>query len=376
MAKTNDRFLAGPIARAGTVEEGWIKVEGGLIAAAGGGRPPRPPDERHEGILAPGYCDLQVNGAGSHEVTDGGAALDAIDAIQIEHGVTAYLPTIVSTDDATVERSVAELERRVADPSSPVFGVHLEGPFLSPNHAGAHRIDSLRTPAQGVPSYFSSPAIRLVTISPELPGALELIAELSARGVAVSLGHSGADADCVKRALDAGAEFVTHVFNAMAPFHHRDPGLVGVALTDPHVFIGVIADGLHVDPIALELVRRAVGDRVVLVSDSTPMAAAVPGRYTMGGVEVEATDTGVRTESGRLAGSALTLDLAVRNWCSMTGASLAHAIRAASEAPARVVGRQNDLRPGCQADIVLLDDRGGVQRVMRFGRWMHSRSSY
>jgi N-acetylglucosamine-6-phosphate deacetylase len=369
MGNPDGLLLAGRIARGGMIEAGWIEIEGDRIAAAGSGDPPRPPAEQHGEILAPGYCDLQVNGAGGHEVTEGDPALAAIDAIQLEHGVTAYLPTIVSADDSTVERSVAELEERVADPSSPVVGVHLEGPFLSPDHAGAHRADCLRTPAQGVPPYFSSPAVRLVTLAPELPGALELITELSARGVAVSLGHSAANADCVRRAVDAGARMVTHVFDAMAPFHHRAPGLVGVALTDPRVCVGVIADGLHVDPIALELARRAAGDRVVLVSDSTPAAAAPPGHYEMGGVELEATDTGVRTVSGRLAGSALTLDAAVRNWYSMTGASLANAIMAASEAPATVLGLQIDLRPGSQADIVLLDDAGAVKQVMRLGRW-------
>jgi N-acetylglucosamine-6-phosphate deacetylase len=147
-------------------------------------------------------------------------------------------------------------------------------------------------------------------------------------------------------------------------------------LTDPRLSVGVIADGLHIDPIVLEVVRRAAGERVVLVSDSTPMAAAPSGRYEMGGLEIQASDTGVRTASGRLAGSALTLDAAVRNWCSMTNASLADAVMAGAEAPSTVLGLQNDLRPGSRADIVLLDDGGRVQRVMRLGRWLGSRSNY
>jgi N-acetylglucosamine-6-phosphate deacetylase len=365
-------LLAGRLARGGELEEGWLEIERERIAAAGSGRPPRPADEHHDGIFAPGLCDLQVNGAGGHEVTDGAAALDAIDAIQLEHGVTSYLATIVSTaDEATVERSVAELAERAADPSSPMAGVHLEGPFLSGAHAGMHPAEGLRSPADGVPAYFSSEAVRLVTLAPELPGALDLIATLSTRGVAVSLGHSGASAAVAQRAIDAGARIVTHVFNAMAPLHHRAPGLAGVALTDARALVGIIADGVHVDPLVLELARRAAGPRVILISDATPAAAAPPGRYHLAGVEIESTRSGVvQTAGGRLAGTALTLDAALCNWASMTEASLGEAIAAAGETPAAALGLVAGLRPGAAADIVLLDDAGSVRRVMRHGRWL------
>jgi N-acetylglucosamine-6-phosphate deacetylase len=363
-------LIAGALARGGALEEGWLEVEGERIAAVGNGPPPRPPDERHDGIVAPGLFDLQVNGAGGHEVTDGAGALDAIDAIQLERGVTSYLPTIVSTDEATADRAIEELAGRAADPSSPVVGVHLEGPFLSREHAGMHPAGRLCSPADGVPAYYSSEAVRLVTLAPELPGALDLIVALRARGVAVSLGHSGASAEVVRRALDAGARLVTHLFNAMAPLHHRAPGLAGVALADPRSLVGVIADGLHVDPLVLELVRRLAGPRVVLVSDATPAAAANPGIYSLGGVEIDADGGIVRTPEGRLAGSVLTLDVALRNWASMTEASLAEAIAAASEAPAAALGLPVGLRPGAGADIVLLDDAGRIQRVMRLGRWL------
>ena len=164
-------MLAGRLARGGALADGWVEVEGERIAATGSGAPPRPPDERHDGIVAPGLFDLQVNGAGGHEVTAGAAALDAIDAIQLAHGVTSYLPTVVSADDTVAERVVAELAERTADPASPVAGIHLEGPFLSGEHAGMHPVGRLRSPADGVPAYYSSPAVRLVTLAPELPGA-------------------------------------------------------------------------------------------------------------------------------------------------------------------------------------------------------------
>jgi N-acetylglucosamine-6-phosphate deacetylase len=364
-------LLAGRLARGGALEDGWVEVKAERIAAVGKGTPPRPPDERYDGILAPGLCDLQVNGAGGHEVTGGSAALDAIDAIQLEHGVTSYLPTIVPTNDTTVERSLAELGERAADPSSPVVGVHLEGPFLSRRHAGMHPAASLRSPAEGVPPYFSSEAVRLVTLAPELPGAIDLIMALCARGVAVSLGHSGASAEVASSALDAGATLVTHVFNAMAPLHHRAPGLAGISLVDARPRVCVIADGLHVDPIVLELVRRTAGPRVVLVSDATPAAAAPPGKYCFANVEIESFESGiVRTAEGRLAGTALTLDAALRNWASMTEASLGEALAAASEAPAAALGLGAGLRPESPADIVLLDGAGVIQRVMRSGRWL------
>ena len=363
-------ILAGNLARDGAVADGWIEIEGEHVVATGVGGPARAPDLDHAGIVAPGLWDLQVNGAGGHEVTGGPAALDAIDAIQLEHGVTSYLPTIVPVDDDAAERSVAELAERAADPSSPVSGVHLEGPFLSRAHPGMHPLSSLRAPANGLPRYFSSPAVRLVTLAPELPGALDLIAALAARGVAVGLGHSGASADVARHALDAGARLVTHVFNAMGPLHHRAPGLAGVALADDRVHVGVIADGVHVDPIVLEIVRRAAGTRVVLVSDATPAAAAPAGRYRMAGVEIESSGAQARTAEGRLAGGTLLLDAALRNWASLTRASLDDAIAAAAEAPARALGATARLEPGSEADVVLLDDAGAVQRVMRRGRWL------
>lgn len=364
-------LLAGDIARGGALFEGWVEVEGSHVVGTGRGQAPGTPDERHDGIIAPGLCDLQVNGGAGRQVTDGNAALDAIDALQLAHGVTSYLPTIVSTDESTAERALANLADRAADPKSPVAGVHLEGPFLAHEHAGMHRPEVLRVPADGIPGYYESPVIRLVTVAPELPGALELIRILRARGIAVSLGHSGASAEVAGRARDAGAALVTHIFNAMAPLLHRAPGIAGLALVDTRLRVCVIPDRLHVDPLVLELVRRVAGARVVLVTDATPAAGAPPGHYEMGGVTVERDSEGaVRTPDGRLAGSALTLDAAVRSWATATGATLAEAIAAASETPARAAGLPAPLDIGSPADLVLLDRDGFVVRVMRHGSWM------
>lgn len=364
--------VAADLALGGRVAPGWVEIDGDRIAGAGHGDPPRAAGERHDGILAPGFFDLQVNGGCGHEVDTGAEALDAIDAEQLAHGVTRYLPTLVSPSDATAEHALELLAGRLADPRSPVAGVHVEGPFLSPEHAGMHPHERLRVPAAGVPSWMEHPAIRLVTIAPELPGALELIGHLRARGVTVALGHSGADAATASAAIDAGASLVTHVFNAMGPLHHRAPGLPGVALVDPRVHVAVIADGVHVDPLVLELVRRAAGPRVVLVSDATPLAGAAGGsRALMAGVAIERGPDGTaRTGDGRLAGSTLTLDGAVRNWASLTGATLGEAIHAAAEAPAAAGALPGGLSTGAPADLVLLDGDGRVRRTMLAGRWL------
>jgi N-acetylglucosamine-6-phosphate deacetylase len=363
--------IAGRIARGGRMEAGWIEIEGGRVAGGGPGEPPGRPDERVEGILAPGLCDLQVNGAGGREISGGAEALDAVDRIQLAHGVTSYLPTLISPDDEVAEGVLAELGERAADPSSPVRGAHVEGPFLSPEHRGVHPLERLRVPADGVPEWLDAPAVSLVTIAPELRGALALIARLAARGVTVSLGHSGAGARAARAAIDAGATMVTHVFDAMAPLDHREAALPGVALVDERVRVGVIADGVHVDPLVLELVRRAAGGRVVLATDSTPAAAAPPGRYPMAGIAVAADPAGgARASDGTLAGSTLTLEAAVRAWATMTGATVAEALAAASEEPAAALGLPAPLAPGSPADLVELTEGGEVRRTMLAGRWV------
>ena len=366
-------LLEGRLARREGVQHGWLSVEGERVGAVGTGPPPRTPDERHDGIIAPGLIDLQVNGAAGREVTGGPEALDVIDATQLAHGVTSYLPTIVTTTPEVQARAAGELADRVRDPRSPVEGIHLEGPFLSPAHAGMHATELLRSPAQGIPPAYASGALRLVTLAPELAGAIELTGELRRRGVAVALGHSGADAETVGAAIERGAALVTHLFNAMAPLHHRRPGLVGTALGDERMTMTVIADGVHVHPLVLAMIRRAAVGRTILVSDSSPAAAAPAGRYQMAGIEIEGAPGGpVLTASGALAGSSLTLDAAVRNWMALTGASLSEALCAAGERAAAAVGLSAGLYPGAWADIVLFDEAGDVVRVMRRGRFTDS----
>jgi N-acetylglucosamine-6-phosphate deacetylase len=322
--------------------------------------------------VAPGLVDLQVNGAAGRDVTGGPDALDAIDAALLQHGVTSYLAALASPGAELVARVMPELERRAADPDSPLAGVHMEGPYISPEYAGAHPPERIAEVPGEVPDWMRSPAVSVVTIAPELNGAVRLIAELDRLGVTVSLGHSGATASQARAAADAGARMVTHLFNAMAPIHHREVHLAGAALTDDRLVVTVVADGVHVSAPALELVWRAAGERVALVSDATPGAAAPPGRYTMAGIEIERGEDGsVRTLDGGLAGGGVTLDAHVQGWASLTSATLGEAIRAATEVPASLIGRTARLHAGAPADLVLLDARSAaVVRVMRHGRWV------
>jgi N-acetylglucosamine-6-phosphate deacetylase len=364
-------LIAGKLTLSGAARNGWIEIDGGMIAAIGADRPPREPDLRPSGLIAPGLFDLQLNGAAGVEITEGAAALRAIERTLLQHGVTRCLATVITAEESSAARAVEELEPRVADPASPIAGIHLEGPFLNPEHAGVHRPELLRRPADGVPSYYNSRAVRLVTLAPELPRALPLIASLRERGVAVSLGHSGASDREASAAIDAGAALVTHLFNAMAAIHHRDPGLVGVALEDERVTIGVIPDGVHVEALVLRLVRRLGGERVALVSDAGPLAGARQGALVFASTETQIGGDGApRDPDGRLAGSAILLDEGIRRWSQLTGASIAAAVAAASERPALALGLDAGLQPGRSADLVLLDGKGTVQRTMKAGRWI------
>jgi N-acetylglucosamine-6-phosphate deacetylase len=364
-------MIAGLLGTVDPPSRGWVEVSGEHIRATGAGDAPRPPDVDHDGPIAPGLCDLQVNGAAGVEVTEGEQALRRIDEALLARGVTSYLPTVISTDPAVAARAVGEIAAHAADPRSPVEGVHLEGPFVSPEHAGVHRREWLRAPAGGLPGYYGDACVRMVTLAPELPGALALVEALAARGVLVSLGHSGASAAVATAAVEAGARSVTHLFNAMAALDRRAPGLAGVALDDERLSPCVIADGVHVDPLVLRLVRRAAGERVVLVTDSSPATDAPPGRYRLAGVEIERTADGrSATLDGAPAGSALTLDGLVAAWRRWTGTRPAEALAAASSRPASLIGLDTGLHAGARAELVLLDRSGAAARVMRRGRWV------
>ena len=299
-------------------------------------------------LVAPGLVDLQCNGGLGVDVTSEPERLWELAAALPRWGVTAWLPTVVTAPEGAIDRARAVL---AAGPppgwtgAVPV-GLHLEGPFLAEASRGAHPAEHLRAPSLAEAAAWSPEAgVALVTLAPDLPGALELAGALARRGVVVSLGHTPATAQQARAGIDAGATWVTHLFNAMAPLHHREPGLVGVALADERVRVGLIADGLHVAPEVVALAQRLLGRRLTLVTD----AVAPMGRPGVDGERL-------RTAEGALAGSALSLDRAVLNLVAFSGCSTADAVAAATTAPAAVLGDagRGSLEPGARADLVLL----------------------
>jgi N-acetylglucosamine-6-phosphate deacetylase len=356
-ALVDGRLLPGDVA----VADGVVTAVG-LPAAAG------------ERIAAPGYVDLQVNGFAGVDVMaadDNGIA--AVSRALVAHGVTAWLPTLISAAPQDTDRALRVLSRAVGAGPRPgaarPLGVHLEGPFLSPRRLGTHPAEHRREPdPELVTRWCARGPVAAVTLAPELPGALELVRSLTARGVLVSLGHSDATAEQAHAAFDVGARTVTHLFNAMSPFRHRAPGLPGAALARPDVVVQLIADGQHLADDVVRVAWAAARGRVVLVTDATAASAGGDGTYVLAGVALEARDGAVRNGSGELAGSALTLDAAVRNACAL-GIDLAEALAAATEAPARLLGRRDVgvLAPGARADVVVLDDALEVDAVLVAG---------
>lgn len=364
-----DQLIAGTLLSGGRSVTGWVLIRGDRIAAVGEGRPPRRPTVR-AAFVAPGLCDLHVNGAAGLAVTDGSEALQAIDAFMLQAGVTAYLPTVMTMSPGEAEEAVRTIGERVRDPSSPIAGIHLEGPFLNPAFVGVHDRRFVLSRVRGEPPYYCSPHIRRVTLAPEVPGALELITALTRRRIRVSIGHSRATAAQAAAAAQAGAVSVTHLFNAMAPGTHHAPNIPGWALATARISLTVIADGLHVDPLVLRIVARAAENRVCLVTDSTPGVSAPDGAYHMGGVRIVKTGDRVTGAGEKLAGGGITLHEMVLRWSRFVRVPMARAWVAGSERPGRLIGRRTGLRPGKSAELVLLDENFAVRRVMFRGGWV------
>lgn len=330
-----------------------------------------------DGLLAaPGFVDLQCNGALGIDLASEPERLWELGAALPRWGVTSWLPTIVTTPSGVVERA---LETLAAGPPSgwvgaTPLGLHLEGPFLAASKKGAHPEALLRPPTMAAVAGWSREAgVALVTLAPELDGAHDVIEALVARGVIVSVGHSAASATEATAAVDAGARWVTHLFNAMAPLHHREPGLAGVALTDHRLHVGLIADGIHVSPTVVALAQQALGDRLTLVTDAVAALGMSPGEQALGRATVTVGDDGVRLADGTLAGSNLAMAQAVRNLVAFTGCLPEVALHAASAAPAALLDdtRRGTLRTGARSDLVLLTDELDVVATVVGGEVVH-----
>jgi N-acetylglucosamine-6-phosphate deacetylase len=339
----------------GALLPGDVAVDDGTVTALG--LPPAPGGR----LAAPGFVDLQVNGfAGVDVMTADQDGIRALARALTAYGVTSWLPTLITADAADTDRALGVLAAigHGGAPGARSLGVHLEGPFLSPRRLGTHPAAHRRDPdPAALRRWRELGPVVAVTLAPELPGAVEVVKELASEGVLVSLGHSDATAEQAHAAFDAGAVSATHLFNAMSPLSHRRPGLPGAALARPDVTVQIIVDDHHLADDVVRLVWAAAPGRVVLVTDATEAAALDDGAYAIAGVPVEVRSGAVRNDAGDLAGSALTLDRAVRNACGL-GLDLAEVLTAVTTKPADLLGRSDlgRLRVGARADLVVLED--------------------
>jgi N-acetylglucosamine-6-phosphate deacetylase len=347
----------------GMLVPGDVEIAAGRITGVGLGTP------NGRGIAVPGFVDLQVNGfAGVDFLTADTEGYRIAGEALLETGVTAYLPTFITSPEVQLLAALREVPAESDGPR--ILGAHLEGPFLSALRLGIHPASARSNPdVDLLERLLDAGPVRLVTLAPELPGASALVERLVSREIAVSAGHSDATAEQANAAFDLGVRAVTHLFNAMRPFHHRDPGIVGAALARPDVIVQLILDWVHVAPVTAAMVWQAAPGRVALVTDAMSGAGLEDGAHRLGDLGVEIRDGVARGETGALAGSTLTMIEAVRNLHSL-GVPFEDALGAATEVPARVLrlptlGR---IGVGLPADVVVLTEELEIERVLVEGR--------
>lgn len=366
--------VAGRLVLDDRVAQGVLEIEDGTIASVSlaetvlGDAP----------FIAPGFVDVHVHGWGGHDAMGDRAALDGMARALLRHGITSFLPTAVTAPidvlDEFADRVRSWMPDAPADGAQPL-GFNLEGPFLAEARRGAHDPAFLRAPAD-VGREDVDPLVeylRVITIAPELPGALDLIRWLRDRGVAISVGHSAATYEQARAGYAAGATTTTHLFNAMTGVDHRAPGVAVAALLTDDAYVELIADGIHVDRALWPLITRLKSvDRLLLVSDAISLAGTGDGRGRVGTLDVEVRSGRVTLlGTSTLAGSVLSLDVAVRNLVA-SGVTLPAAVAAASRNPLALLGvtDRGRIAVGQRADLVELSDDLSVQRVMRAGEWL------
>ena len=318
--------------------------------------------------LAPGFIDLQCNGGFGCDFTAVPATIWEVAAQLPQFGVTSFLPTIITSPLETIEAAQAVLKEGGGNGQGAIpLGLHVEGPYLNPAKKGAHNLSYLREPSVAeVASWSPQNGVRLVTLAPELSKARAVIERLVANSVIVSAGHSMATFDEAMLAFEQGVCYGTHLFNAMRPLHHRAPALAGALLADERVTIGLIPDGVHVHPALVKMVWQAAAGRLNVVTDGMAAMGWSVGKYRLGEHIVTVDETTARLVDGTLAGSIVTLDLAVRNLRAWTGCTIGEAVRTVTEVPADLLGlrQKGRLVVGCDADLVLLDEGLNVVRTV------------
>ena len=357
------------------IEQGVILIEGSRVTRVGRRKQIKiPPKARvfdyRERIAAPGFIDLHIHGAFGRDLMEG--TEDAVAAVATHlarHGTTSFLATTVT---ASLERTVeaarrlsqiirawgASVKIRGAEP----LGIHFEGPFLNAEKRGVHPAAHIQRPSTEVLGRLLEAAggtARVLTLAPELEGALEVLEAARSRGICVGIGHSNATCEEAERAILAGATHAIHTYNAMRPFLHRDPGIIGAVLTDDRISAELICDGVHVDPTAVRLLAKSKGaGRIILVTDGLSCTGMPDGAYPLGEFTVEVTGGVCRAPGGVLAGSTLTLDAALRNFSRFTGLAYSKCLPCATVNPAKLLGlekKKGKIAPGADADLVVLD---------------------
>ena len=383
MILTADRILT----PGRTLAPGWVHVESCRITEVGEGSPPassmvevrRPStagaSKPHhlDGTLVPGFVDVHNHGGGGAAFTVGSAdEAGQAAAAHLRHGTTSIVASLVTDEVDALERHVRVLGELFTD--GILAGVHLEGPWLSRDFCGAHEPSLLRPPSPGDVDRLlaaDGDALRMVTLAPELDGAIDAVRRIADAGVVAAVGHTDATWEQAREAIDAGATVATHLFNQIRGLHHRKPGPIAALLEDERVWIELISDGVHVHPAMLRLAHTSAPGRVVLVTDAMGAAAAEDGDYRLGPIHVQVRDGVARTPSGAIAGSTLTMAGAVRHSVA-SGFTLEQAVDAATRAPAAALGLTDvgRIEAGARADLVVLDDELAVTSVMQAGAWV------
>ncbi|OBA78870.1 N-acetylglucosamine-6-phosphate deacetylase [Mycobacterium sp. 1164966.3] len=356
---------------------GWLEIRGAQIQACGAGAPPRPADvDLPDSLVVPGFIDTHVHGGGGASYTDQDDIARAAD-FHLRHGTTTTLASLVTAEPAKLLTGVRALAAATRD--RVIAGIHLEGPWLSRSRCGAHDPELMRDPdSTEVDALLAAggDAIRMVTLAPELPGSDAAIRRFVDAGVVVAVGHTNASYEQTERAVALGATVGTHLFNAMPPLHHRDPGPVLALLADPRVTVELIADRVHVHPAVLRTVIDSAGpDRVTVVTDAIAAAGCPDGEFRLGAVPIDVVSGVARVRgTSTIAGSTATMDQLFRNVAELGAdrdAALAAAVQMTAATPAHALGldRVGSLRPGYEANLVVLDRDLRVSAVMVDGDW-------
>lgn len=324
-------------------------------------------------IVAPGYIDLQINGAHGFDFSSQPDALNKVSKILPKYGVTSFLATVVTSSPEVYQKILPYLQP-YKEEGAQLLGIHLEGPFLNPDFCGAHDKNDIVNDEISMNKllscYGSLNGIKLITMAPEIKGAYQVIKELNKQGIKVAIGHSAATQSQVEHAIQAGASMVTHLFNAMTPFHHRNPGIIGTALTDSRLKFSIIADGLHLDSTAIQIAWRCRPDGLFLVSDATAALGLKETNTVLGNQKIIASNaSSLLSETKALAGAAIGLDEAVRKFKKISGCSDVQAIEAASLKPAEALGIENkgSLELEKDADLIFLDDDLNIKKCFSLG---------